>query len=153
MLCAKLRSAAKVWSSNRRSVLCDVLSRADLGCSAPICCAKDVSAENAESSAICPRGWLDSSDLASFDQLGSVELMPAIVKVPSALADWDKPNAAHPNSAAAASNAKLLPDLNLGLSGTPVDKASVSPNSTVLRLLLFTERPPPPLTILCPTST
>src|ERR1035437_1424426 len=87
MPCAKLRSAAKVWSSYWRSVLCDVLSRADLGCSTPICCAKELSAENAESPAICWRGWLDSCVLAACDQPGSVELMPATVKVLSALAD------------------------------------------------------------------
>ncbi len=39
------------------------------------------------SSAICPRGWLDSSALAVCDQAGRAELMPATVKPPSALAD------------------------------------------------------------------
>ena len=87
MPCAKSRSAAKVWSSNWRLEVCDVLAAPGLGPAAPICCAKDVSVENAKSSAICPRGGLDSCVLASCDQFGSVELMPATVKAPSALAD------------------------------------------------------------------
>ena len=76
---AKARSAVKVGSSNWLSELCDVLVVA------PICWAKEFRSENAELPAIC-RGWLVSCALAGCDQAGSVELMPATVKPPSALA-------------------------------------------------------------------